>query len=162
MAGVSSTLFSPNSTTTRGQLVTILYRAEGAPVVEETNKFSDVPTSKWYSKAVAWASEKGIVSGYGNGRFGPSDGVTREQMVTILRRYAESRQINTNKRADLSNYTDYKTISTYAVTPMQWAVAEGLISGTSKTTLSPKATSTRAQIAAVLKRYQEKFSGSVD
>lgn len=162
MAGVSSTTFSPNSTTTRGQLVTILYRAEGAPVVEETNRFSDVQTGKWYSKAVAWASEKGIVSGYGNGRFGPNDSVTREQMVTILRRYAESRQIDTNKKADLSNYTDYKTISTYAVTPMQWAVAEGLISGTSKTTLSPKATSTRAQIAAVLKRYREKFGDSTN
>lgn len=162
MAGVSSTTFSPNSTTTRGQLVTILYRAEGAPRVEETDKYSDVPTGKWYSKAVSWASANKIVSGYGNGRFGPNDGVTREQMVTILRRYAESRQIDTNKRVDLSNYTDYKSISTYAVTPMQWAVAEGLISGTSKTTLSPKATSARAQIATVLRRYQEKFSGSVE
>ena len=161
MAGVSSTLFSPNSTTTRGQLVTILYRAEGGPTVYETAKFDDVPAGKWYSKAVSWASENGIVSGYGNGRFGPNDGVTREQMVTILRRYAESRHIDTNKRVDLSNYTDYKTISTYAVAPMQWAVAEGLISGTSKTDLSPKGTSTRAQIAVVLKRYQEKFADSV-
>lgn len=160
MAGVSSTTFSPNSTTTRGQLVTILYRAEGGPEVNETVKFNDVPSGKWYSKAVSWASENGIVSGYGNGQFGPNDSVTREQMVTILRRYAESKQIDTNKKADLSNYTDYKAISTYAVAPMQWAVAEGIISGTSKTTLSPTGTSTRAQIAVVLKRFMEKFMGS--
>ena len=162
MAGVSSTTFSPNSTTTRGQLVTILYRAEGGPEVNETVKFNDVPAGKWYSKAVSWASENGIVSGYGNGRFGPNDSVTREQMVTILYRYAQSKQIDTEKEADLSSYTDYKKISTYAVAPMQWAVAEGFISGTSKTTLSPIGTSTRAQIAVVLKRYQEKFAGSVE
>ena len=162
MAGVSSTLFSPNSTTTRGQLVTILYRAEGSPVVEEKNQFSDVPTGKWYSKAVSWASANKIVSGYGNGRFGPNDGVTREQMVTILRRYAESKQIDTEKKADLSSYTDYKAISTYAVTPMQWAVAEGIISGTSKTPLLPTGTSTRSQIAVVLKLFREKFAGPIN
>ena len=158
MAGTSDTTFAPGSTTTRGQLVTILYRMEGEPAVATNNKFNDVPAGQWYTNAVAWAADNGIVSGYGNGKFGPNDSITREQMVAILHRYAASKKIDVSKKADLSKFTDQKNISSYALPSMEWAVAEGLISGTSNTTLSPAGTSTRAQIAAVLQRYGERIS----
>lgn len=157
MAGTSATTFTPNSTTTRGQLVTILYRMEGEPPVNNADRFDDVPSGQWYTNAVAWAADNGIVSGYGNRKYGPHDGITREQMVTILHRYADSKKVDTSKTASLEKYIDQKQISTYAVASVQWAVGEGLITGTSQTTLSPTDTSTRAQVAAILQRYGEKF-----
>ncbi len=157
MAGTSATTFAPNSTTTRGQLVTILYRMEGEPPVSNTNKFDDVPAGQWYTNAVLWAADNNIVNGYGNSKFGPYDDITREQMATILHRYADSKKVDTSKTTSLEKYSDQKQIGSYAVASMQWAVAEGLITGTSQTTLSPTGTSTRAQIAAILQRYGEKF-----
>lgn len=157
MAGTSETTFSPGSVTTRGQLVTILYRMEGEPPVNNTDKFDDVPAGQWYTNAVAWAADNGIVSGYGNRKYGPHDGITREQMVTILHRYADIKKVDISKTTNLEKYTDQGKISTYAVASMKWAVAEGLITGTSQTTLSPSGTSTRAQVAAILQRYGEKF-----
>ena len=130
---------------------------EGEPPVNNADRFDDVPSGQWYTNAVAWAADNGIVSGYGNRKYGPHDGITREQMVTILHRYADSKKVDTSKTASLEKYIDQKQISTYAVASVQWAVGEGLITGTSQTTLSPTDTSTRAQVAAILQRYGEKF-----
>lgn len=158
MTGTSETTFSPNEVTTRGQLVTILYRMEGEPPVSNISRFDDVPSGQWYTNAVTWAADNGIVSGYGNRKYGPHDGITREQMVTILHRYADSKNVDTSKTVSLEKYSDQNQISSYAVTSMRWAVGEGLITGTSQTTLSPTGTSTRAQVAAILQRYGEKVT----
>ena len=152
MKGVSDELFNPSGTVTRAQLVTILYRLAGEPDAAYESTFTDVEAGKWYTDAVAWASKNGIINGVGNGRFAPDAPITREQIATILYRYTGSPKTE----ADLDVFPDSDTVSTYAVDSMKWAVAEGLINGlkSSETTfLSPKATATRAQIAAIIMRF---------
>lgn len=153
MDGTSPNLFSPNVTTTRGMIVTILYRLEGAPDVTGTNIFTDVDEDAWFADAVLWANTNGIVSGYGNGLFGPNNTITREQMAAVLYRYAQYKGYDTAAKADLSGYTDAAQVSDWAVDAICWANAEGLISGTSPTTLTPKGGATRAQAAAILARF---------
>ena len=153
MDGTSPNLFSPNVTTTRGMIVTILYRLEGAPDVTGTNIFTDVDENAWFADAVLWANTNGIVSGYGNGLFGPNNTITREQMAAVLYRYAQYKGYDTAAKADLSGYTDAAQVSDWAVDAIRWANAEGLISGTSPTTLTPKGGATRAQAAAILARF---------
>lgn len=154
MNGTSGTTFSPESTTTRGMLVTILYRMAGSPSAEG-GTFTDVAVDAWYADGVAWAAANGIVGGYGNGRFGPDDPITREQMAAILYRYAEWAEYDVDASADLTSYVDYAQISSYAVEPLSWANAEGLITGTSAVTISPQGNATRAQIAVILYRFCE-------
>lgn len=152
MSGTSATTFSPSSTTTRGMIVTVLHRMEGTP--EATGmSFADVPAGQWYSNAVAWASANGVVSGYGNGKFGPGDAITREQMATILYRYSQSKDYDTTKSSDISTFSDAAQVSSYATEAMKWAVASSLISGVGNNTLAPKGNATRAQVATVLMRY---------
>ena len=155
MAGTSSTTFDPNSTTTRGMIVTILHRLEGTPDVTTSSGFADVAAGLWYTDAVDWAAANGIVGGYGDGNFGPNDTITREQMAAILYRYAQYKGYDMTASADLSGYADVSEISSYAVPALQWANAEGLIEGTSATTLSPKGSATRAQVATILMRFCE-------
>ena len=150
MSGTGSGLFSPNTATNRAMLVTILYRLEGSPTVSNASSFTDVASGTYYADAVAWAAQNGIVSGYGNNRFGPTDNITREQLAAILYRYAQYKNNDTTASADLSAYTDATTISAYAKPALSWANAEKLINGTSTTTLSPKQTATRAQVAQIL------------
>lgn len=160
MNGTGNGKFSPNETTTRGMIVTILHRLEGTPSANGT-AFSDVASGKWYSEAVIWASSNDIVNGYGNGKFGPEDTITREQMAAILYRYANYKSYDVSSSADLSKYTDSAQISSYAAESMAWANAAGLISGTTNTTLSPKGSATRAQAATILMRFCENI-GAVD
>ena len=155
MVGTSSNNFSPNGTTTRGQIVTILYRMEREPNINATGTFSDVPTGKWYSKAVEWAAKNEIVKGYGGGKFGPEDNITREQMVSILYRYAKYKGFHLSKTTSLSEYSDLAKVSSYAVEPMRWAVAEGVISGLPGKKLGPTAKTNRAEVAVILKRFCE-------
>ena len=150
MSGTGNGVFSPNTATNRAMIVTILYRLEGSPAVTNSSSFTDVASGTYYADAVAWAAENGIVSGYGNNKFGPTDNITREQLATILYRYAQYKNNDTTASADLSAYTDAGTISTYAKTALSWANASKLINGTSGTTLSPKQTATRAQVAQIL------------
>lgn len=156
MAGTSDTTFSPDSTTTRGMLVTILYRLAGSPDVSSNSDFTDVADNTWYTQGVAWATANEIVSGYGDGRFGPEDPITREQMAAILYRYAEWAGYDVSESADLTGFSDYNQISDYAKDDLSWANAEGLIVGTSDTTMSPQGYATRAQVAAILYRFCEK------
>ena len=152
MSGTSATTFSPNGTTTRGMIVTVLHRMEGTP--EATGmSFADVPAGQWYSNAVAWASANGVVSGYGNGKFGPGDAITREQMATILYRYSQSKDYGTTKSSDISTFSDAAQVSSYATEAMKWAVGSGLISGVGNNTLAPKGNATRAQVATILMRF---------
>lgn len=157
MSGTDAALFSPNVTTTRGMIVTILYRLEGSPSVSAA-PFLDVPASQYYANPVAWASANGIVSGYGGGAFGPDDTITREQMASILYRYAQYKNYDVSASADLSGYADSGKISPYAVRALQWANANHLVSGTTPTTLAPGGSATRAQVASILMRFCENIA----
>ncbi len=155
MVGISDTTFSPDGKTTRAEMVQILYRLDGEPEVTESVKFDDVAAGQWYSDAVSWAAANKIVDGYGNGRFGPSDTITRDQMAAILYRYASYKGYDLTKTDDLTGYTDAASVSSWAETAMKWTVAEGIIEGTSTTTLSPSGDSTRAQVATIFMRFCE-------
>lgn len=150
--GVSETEFAPNNGMTRAMLVQALYRMQGTPEAGSST-FTDVPESEWYAKAVAWASENGIVNG-SNGRFDPNGLLTREQLTAILWRYAqyEGRDVSVGENTNILSYDDAQDISSYAVPSMQWACGAGLLEGSSGK-LMPKSTSTRAQVATVLVRY---------
>ena len=155
MTGTSKTTFEPNTTTTRGMIVSILHRLEGNPVVTE-EAFSDVSADDWYGKAVAWASSEGIVGGYGDGTFQPNKAITREEMASILYRYAQYKDQDVSARVDLTKYTDADQVGAWAEEVMQWANAEGLINGMTEDTLVPQGNATRAQVAAMFQRYLNK------
>ncbi len=152
--GITTTTFGPDSTMNRAQLVTILYRAAGEPSVAGiANPFKDVPSNMYYYNAVLWASKNGIVTGTSSTTFGPNGNVTREQVATFLYRYAKYKGISVTTTSTLSSYTDRAKVSSYAIEPMTWAVAKGIITGTTTTTLSPTGTATRAQVAVMLHRF---------
>ena len=154
MDGVGDSLFAPNSETTRAQLVTILYRLEGEPEVSGTSGFTDVEADIWYTDAVAWAAQNGIVNGVSDTEFAPGDDITREQLVTVLYRYAESKGYDVSASADLSGYPDAGQVQDYAQPAMAWAVAEGIVEGVDGN-LNPAGNATRAQIATILMRFCE-------
>lgn len=158
MKGTSATTFAPDMTTTRSMIATILWRMEGSPVVDDAVAFDDVNLDSWYGEAVRWAAKEGIVTGYGNNKFGPDDPITREQMATMLHRYAsyKGHDVSAGENVNLLSYTDLAELGEYAVSAMQWAVADGIINGTSSSTLSPSGNATRSQIAVILMRYCEK------
>ena len=153
MQGTSATTFNPNGTTNRGMIVTILYRLEGEPTLMNDNIFTDVEPGSWYEKAVVWANGKGIVEGYGNGKFGPSDPITREQLAAIMYRYASYKGYDVSEAADLSGFVDSGKISSYAMNAMKWANAAGLITGIGASKLDPHGYATRAQVAAIFYRF---------
>ena len=151
MSGISDSEFAPSGKTTRGMIVSVLWRLDGSPAAAGKD-FDDVTKSDWYYDAVAWASSNGIVSGYGTS-FGPNDNATREQLAAIVYRYASYKKYDVSKEAELDKYTDSSEISEYAVKNLKWANATGLITGTSATEISPKAEVQRSQLAAILKRF---------
>ena len=153
MSGTSTTTFGPNEKTTRGMIVTILYRLENEPSVSADSAFSDVEAGQYYANAVAWANQNGIVTGYDDGRFGPNDTITREQMAAILYRYADYKEQDVSAAADLSAFTDAGSVSDYAVQAFEWAVSEGLITGSTDTTLSPAGSALRCEVATILMRF---------
>ena len=155
MNGVAPDKFDPCGTTTRAMLVTILWRLEGESADRAENPFRDVKPNQLYTDAVLWASENGIVNGYGDGTFGPMDTLTREQFAAILQRYAKYKGLDVSKTADLSAYTDAESISASAREAMRWANAEGLITGRTATKLAPQGSATRAEAAAILMRFLE-------
>lgn len=154
MTGVASDAFAPEGTTNRAMIVSILHRLAGSPTTGDAN-FSDVSADDWYAVPVAWAASEGIVSGYGNGSFGANDAITREQLASILYRYAEYQGLDVSARADLSTYSDADSVSPWATDVVSWANAEGLLSGVTSDTLSPQGQTTRAQAAAMLERFIE-------
>ena len=154
MTGTSATTFEPDTTTSRAMIVSILHRLEGSPNVG-TSDFFDVASGAWYAAPVAWAAENGIVAGFEDGTFGPNDPITREQMASILYRYAEYKGIDTSARATLDAYSDAGSISPWATDVVSWANAVGLMNGVGENTLDPQGTATRAQVAAMLQRFIE-------
>lgn len=153
MNGTDGSLFSPESTTTRAQVVTVLYRLAGQPAADWANPFWDVPASAWFHDAVTWAWENDITGGVSSTHFGAGNAVTREQLAAFLYRYAQDQGYDTSARADLSGYSDAGLVSSYATEALSWANATGLITGTTATTLSPKGSATRAQVATILSRF---------
>lgn len=153
MNGTDGSLFSPESTTTRAQVVTVLYRLAGQPAADWENPFWDVPASAWFHDAVTWAWENDITGGVSSTHFGAGNAVTREQLATFLYRYAQDQGYDTSARADLSGYSDAGLVSSYATEALSWANATGLITGTTATTLSPQGSATRAQVATILSRF---------
>ena len=153
MDGVGDNLFAPNSQTTRAQLVTILHRLAGEPEPGGDSGFADVAAGTWYTDAVAWAAENGIVNGVSDTEFAPGDDITREQLAAILYRYAACQGYDVSQRADLSGFGDASSISGYAQEALSWAHAQGLVLGFEDGSLRPQGTASRAQIAAVLMRF---------
>lgn len=157
-AGMTPTTFAPNATMTRAMLVSVLWRLAGAPAPKAPNTFADVPGGAWYTDAVTWAAENGVVSGIGGSRFDPSGFVTREQTAEILYNYAHSKGYDVSARADLTAFPDAGSVSGWAEEALSWANAAGLINGTvrdGQTILDPQGSASRAQVAMILMNYVE-------
>lgn len=150
MSGTSATTFSPNATTSRGQIATILYRAAGSPAVTGGTNFPDVASTAYYATATRWASANGIVTGYPNGNFGPDDPITRQQIAAILWRYAGSPTADSG-----TDFADESTISAYASTAVDWARANGIMNGKDGNRFDPNGNATRAQAAVILRNYMQ-------
>ena len=156
MNGTADNTFSPKANTTRGMVVTVLYRLENQPSTSAAS-FTDVASGAYYANAVAWANANGIVSGYGSGKFGPNDKVTREQLAAILYRYAQYKKydVSVGEDTNILSYNDAQSISTYAIPAIQWACGAGVVTGKSGSKLDPKGNATRAEVAAMLMRFCE-------
>ena len=152
MQGVSEDIFQSGATTTRGMIATILYRMEGEPAVSGSNPFPDVADGSYCDDATIWAAGCGVVKGYADGTFRPDQTISREQMAAILYRYAQYKgcDVSVGEDTNILSYTDAAQVATYAVPAFQWAVGAGIINGTTATTLSPKGSATRGQVAAIL------------
>lgn len=157
-AGMTPTTFAPNATMTRAMLVSVLWRLAGESAPKAPNTFVDVPDGAWYTDAVTWAAENGVVSGIGGSRFDPSGFVTREQTAEILYNYAHSKGYDVSARADLTAFPDAGSVSGWAEEALSWANAAGLINGTvrdGQTILDPQGSASRAQVAMILMNYVE-------
>lgn len=157
MDGMSSTRFGGELNTTRGQIVTILWRLTGEPRATKRNPFTDVSSSQYYYDAISWAYDAGVVDGFDAHTFKPDQNVTREQLAAILYRYAKYMNLSTSGSAYLAKYTDADKIANWAYDAMAWANYRGLINGTSATRIDPKGYATRAQIAAILHRFAVEY-----
>ena len=158
MNGYEDGRFGPNDKTTRAQIVTVLYRMEGEPAVSSSSSFKDVSAGgQYYSAAVAWASRNDIVNGYEDGRFGPNDNVTREQIAAILYRYAAYKEYDTTLAGNIASFSDAAKVSSWANSAIAWAVGEGLINGDNGA-LKPQGNATRAEIATLLTRFAKNIA----
>ena len=159
MAGYGENLFGPDDDLSRAQLCQIIYNMEGQPATSGSSVFTDVADGAWYADAVTWAASQGIVGGYGNGLFGPEDNITREQLASILYRYAQSKGYDTSvgENTNILSYTDALEISEYAIPAMQWACGAGIMEGNAGY-LTPQGDATRAQVATMLMRFCENYA----
>lgn len=152
MSGTGTNTFSPNATLTRGMVAQMLYAMSGKPN-QGSNTYGDVASGAWYAKAVSWVSSKGIMTGYGEGRFAPETPVTREQLALILFNYAKLQGYDTSASSSLSAFPDGASVASWAQQAMSWAVAEGLFSGRDGSMLTPAGTATRAEIAQIFMQF---------
>ena len=157
MHGTTPTTFSPQTATSRAMIVSTLWRLEGSPHVSSAS-FTDVPASQYYADAVAWAASQKIVSGYSEEIFSPDKPITREELASILYRYATYNAWDTASEASLDEFTDAHTASAYAEKALQWAYAQGILSGMDDRLLTPQGEATRAQIASMLMRICESIA----
>ena len=154
MDGTGANTFSPEGTTSRAMIATILWRLSGSPAAEGTQSFTDVSAGSWYAQAVAWAAGEGIVTGYDDGTFAPDKAITREELAVMLYRFARSRGMVMTAPERLSGYPDGDSVKSYAVEAVNWAVYQGIIGGKAGL-LAPAAGATRAEVATMLMRFAE-------
>ncbi|MBQ7474931.1 MAG: S-layer homology domain-containing protein, partial [Clostridia bacterium] len=157
MKGVGGDLFDPEGSLTRAMVATVLWRREGEPKPTAPSGFSDVPANEWYTDAVAWAKETGVVKGITATTFEPDGKITREQLATMLFRFSSSAPVSVPERADLTPFSDDEKVSEWANEPLEWAVEAGLIKGTDGNRLAPEGDATREQFAAIIERYDGSF-----
>ena len=151
MSGTGNGLFEPDTNMTRGMVANVLYRMSGSPKVTFKKKFIDVNSGLWYSNAITWCSNNGVVNGYSNGKFGPDDNITREQMAAMCYNYAKYRAgRKPSATTSITKYKDYKNVTKNIQEAMRWAVATGIISGTTDEYLKPTSKATRAECAKML------------
>ena len=156
MSGMSEDIFAPNTPLTREMLAVVLYNVEGQPESTEADTFTDVKGDMWYTDAILWANENGIVAGYDNGAYGVGDLITREQFATILYRYAQFKGYDTTQGGmAVREFSDYENISDYARPAMAWAVNAGIMGGMDDGTLMPQGKATRAEAATMLMNFCE-------
>ena len=158
MEGTSATTFAPTLTTTRSMVATILWRVEGEAQVDHIMSYPDVEPNTWYTEAVRWATAEGIMEGYGDGRFGPNDSITREQLATILYRYAKYKGYDVSASNDLSAFVDADQTGDWAVDAVKWAVGSGLLNGKDGGRLDPQGVASRAEVATMLMRFMENIA----
>ncbi len=160
MNGLTETAFAPNDNLTRAMLVTVLYRIEGEPATNKSIPFADVDANAYYSNALVWAHQNGIINGVSKTEFKPNDNITREQIATIIYRYAQYKgyDMSAGENTNILSYDDFAQISEYAIASMQYAAGSGLMKGKTNTTLNPKDNATRAEIASILHRFIEDIS----
>ncbi|MGI6029084.1 MAG: S-layer homology domain-containing protein [Candidatus Heteroscillospira sp.] len=155
MNGMSDTKFAPELNTTRGMIVTMLYRLEGSPEVKGDSHFADVKSSAYYCDAVIWAADNGIVKGMSDTTFAPEAEITREQLATMLYNYAKFAKVDASGSADITGYADDEKVSSWALDGVKWAVSEKLVNGVGENLLDPAGDATRAQVATIFQRYME-------
>ena len=153
MSGMGNGLFAPSSSTTRAMMAQIFYNMEGLPASSTEMNFTDVDSGSWYADAVRWATQEGIMEGYGEGLFGPEDPVTREQIVTIVYRYAQYKGRSVAQSSDLAGYDDVDQVSAWAMDAIKWSVGSKTVLGRTDTTLNAKDTAMRSEIATIIMRY---------
>ena len=158
MNGISEKEFAPAEKLTRAMFVTILYRADGSPAVNKSIPFADVKEDLYYQDAVIWAQQNGIVNGVTETEFAPDRFITREQLAAIMFRYAQYKKydVTAGEKTDISSYEDDGDISEYAVSAMKYACGSGLLKGKTEVTINPSDNTTRAEVAAVIRRFIEK------
>lgn len=157
MSGMTADTFCPNENLTRSQFAAMLYRLEGSPEVVYEERFEDVPAGQWYSEAVTWANDTGVVSGYADSdKFGTEDSITREQIAVMLYRYAAYKGYDVSKTGSIEQFTDSSKVSEYAQEGITWAVGSGFISGKTNEILDPLGLATRAECASIFMRFMEK------
>ncbi|WP_346662451.1 S-layer homology domain-containing protein [uncultured Merdimonas sp.] len=156
MTGMDATTFAPVETLARAQFAIILYRMESEPDIAFEATFKDVTDGQWYTDAILWAADASVVTGYSNGNFGPADKINREQMATMMFRYANAKGLDTSQRADFSSYPDASSVSDYARDAMSWCVANGIISGDNGR-LNPQGETARAVCATIISRFYNAY-----
>ena len=160
MTGLTPTTFGPGEPLARAQFAIILHRLNGTPAVDYTARFHDVAAGIWYTDAILWAADTGVVTGYSNGNFGPGDNINREQMAVMMYRYAAYKGYDTSVKADFSQYQDAGRVSDFAREAMQWAVGEQIITGKyDETQLDPQGEASRAECATIMMRFMERYGG---
>lgn len=157
-SGTGNGNFSPNTTMSRAMMVTVLHNMAQNPTAYNANRFGDVTSGAWYDEAVRWATANGITAGYTNGKFGTNDDVTREQIAVFLYNYAKAMGYDVSARASLAYFADDESVSTYAKTAMQWAVAEGILSGRTGNKLAAKSNASRAEVATMICNFAQNIA----
>ena len=160
MTGMRADYFGATEKLSRAQFATVLYRMAEKPEADYEDVFPDVKEYDWFGVPVSWAAENGVITGYQNGRFGPADDITREQIAVMLYRYAEYMEYDVSEKADISAYPDAWAVSDWAKDAMEWAVGAGIIQGKDGgKTLAPLGKASRAECATMVMRFLEKYAG---